>query len=194
MRRLMIYLGCLGLATGNSLVFSADPQLPFWSGRLAEKTKPALATQTAGDKPAAKPAADAKAAADKSPEKPTTPPEPEWLRQLDKNDRSTITGGWGLQNLSGGKSSLTTAGDRSGYYAPNTYQGGQFQSWNNVSNRQDVPSWNGSTPGFPSGMWSQGYTSPNNYFGADAQRWGNMSSGGLSPNTVSGGWSMSPWP
>lgn len=119
----------------------------------------------------------------------TSPPrESDWLRRMDKNDRSTLTGGWALQNWSGGSSSRTTAGDRGGPYAPNNYQGGQFQQWNNVSNRQDIPSWNGSTPGFPRQLWSQGYVSPNNYFGADAQVWGNMSTGAMSPNIVSGGW------
>ncbi len=194
MRRMIFCLGFIGAAGGCLPAVAADPQLPYWSGKLAAKTKPASVVAPADEKKEDKPAAEAKESSEKAPAKPAAPREPEWLRKMDKNDRATLTGGWGLQNISGGKQSLTTAGDRRGQYAPNTYQGSQFQRWNNVSNRQDVPSWNGTTPRFPSGMWSQGYTSPNTYNGAGAQRWGNMSSGGMAPNSVSGGWSMSAWP
>ncbi len=161
-------LGILVLVA-SSTAFAADPPVqPLWSGRLADK--PAVAK--------IKPASNETAAR-----------EPDWLRRMDKNDRATLTGGWALQNWSGGTQSITSAGDRDGPYAPNTYQGGQFQPWNNVSNRQEIPSWNDSVPSFPRQMWSQGYVSPNTYFGADAQTWGNMSSGMSRPNMLSGGWS-----
>jgi hypothetical protein len=174
-------------------VFSADPPpQKLWRGRLDDKAK---AAGIAKAKPAGNPQspADAKSeTAQKNPSASQKSREPEWLQRMDKNERATLTGGWGLQNFSGGAQSLTTAGDQSGTYAPNTYQGGQFQAWNNLSNRDNLPNWNSPTPGFPTEMWSQGYMSPNSYFGADAQVWGNMSAGSMSPNSLTGGWSMSP--
>lgn len=169
-------------------------QQPYWSGRLADKPKFEVAAEPKAGTDA-KPAADAKQGSTRNASLTgSAPREPEWLRRMDKNERSTLTGGWKLQNWSGGTQSQTSAGDRQGQqYAPNTYQGSQFQQWNNVSTRQDVPSWNGAAPSFPRQMWSQGYVSPNNYYGADAQLWGNMSSGTMMPNPVSGGWTMSPW-
>lgn len=159
-------------------ILAADPP-QLWNGKPVTTAKPAASSSKAVDKEA-KPVSQAES-------KP--PREPEWLRRMDKNDRATLTGGWKLQNWSGGTESLTTAGDRSGQYAPNTYQGRQFQQWNNVSHRQDVPSWNAPTPTFPPHMWSQGYVSPNTYFGTDAQHWGNISPGTAVPNPLSGGWS-----
>jgi hypothetical protein len=175
------------LVAGVSALFAADqpPAQQFWSGRLGAKTKPAASTpeKTApGDKPSGKRQADDPKSSKQ------TQREPEWLKRMDKNDRTTLTGGWKLQNISGGTQSLTTAGDRAGQYAPNTYQGRQFQQWNNLSTRQESPSWNGSAPMFPRTMWSQGYSSPNNYCGRGAQAWGGISAGNPQPNSASGGW------
>lgn len=181
--------GLLMVIGGAALSFAADDQpgqQTLWSGRLGEKTKAISATdEQKQDNVANDPA---KRQAEERAQANHVRREPEWLRKLDKNDRATLTGGWKLQNMSGGTQSFTTPGDRHGQYAPNTYQGRQFQQWNNVSTRQDIPSWNGSAPMFPREMWSQGYTSPNNYYGPGAQTWGGMSSGHMSPNRGAGGW------
>lgn len=195
MRHSVVGLVAVGVAwsLAASAVAADPPAQQLWSGRLADKTTVAPFTQPGGG-PNSKTVSDSKSKSGRPPmPSGRGPREPDWLRNMDKNDRSTLTGGWGLQNWSGGTQSQTTAGDRSGQYAPNSYQGLQFQQWNNVSNRQNIPGWNGTTPGFPRQMWSQGYVSPNNYYGTDAQGWGNMSSGRVVPNTVSGGWTMSGW-
>lgn len=167
------------MSAESSVLIAADPSA-LWRGRSVATAKP-------GDKtPPSKPKETTTNAA--TPAKPAKPGEPDWLRRLDNNDRATLRGGWTLQNWSGGMASQTTAGDHGGTYAPNTYQGRQFQQWSNVSTRQDVPSWNAGVPTFPRQQWSHGYVSPNNYFGADAQQWGNMSPGRAVPNPVTGGW------
>lgn len=199
MRSKIIYPALLASVFGTGSVFAADPQIPFWTGRPInqasqqtpdkssnDKNKVQNSTQTVSDSKEKEPD-------DKSAAKPPENQEPEWLRRMDKDERTTLTGGWGLQNMSGGKEALTSAGNRDGYYSPNTYQGAQFMQWNNVATRQDIPSWNGTTQNYPSGMWSQGSISPNTYYGPAAQSWGNMSSFNASPNVVSGGWNMSPW-
>ena len=165
-------VACVLTLSAVSSAIAADPapQAPqdLWSGRLADKVKATGLAQAAdpqdqpqhgGQKPTS-PAAQFPA---------QKPREPQWLRRMDKNERAMMTGGWKLQNWSGGTQTQTSAGDRSGTYAPNSYQGAQFQQWNNVSNRQNVPSWNGTTQNFPRKMWSQGYVSPNNYAGPQAQ-------------------------
>jgi|GEM_PF-6115047 len=187
------WLAGLSLVAGMTVMAADRPAQPLWSGRLAVKTKTVSAETPAQAKAEGTDTAAKQQAEQRTAQMSKTPREPEWLRRMDKNDRATLTGGWKLQNMSGGTQKFTTAGDRAGQYAPNTYQGQQFLQWNNVSTRQDIPSWNDSVPMYPQGMWSQGYVSPNNYFGADAQLWGNMSAGTMTPNDASGGWTMQPW-
>jgi hypothetical protein len=176
-------LNCVGLICLLALpAAAAGPDFPFWSGQIpSTQTSAASTEKTTSSTPAATKSVDL------PPAQSSRRREPDWLKRMDKNDRATLTGGWGLQNLSGG-TSLTTAGDRAGQYAPNTYQGAQFQRWNNVAVRQEIPGWNSLTPAFPPALWSQGPLGPNSYFGPDAQRWGNMSAGTVAPNPVSGGW------
>jgi hypothetical protein len=172
---------------GMSLsAWGAEPQIPFWSGRLPEKSSPTRSPAASVEKTSAS-TTDTRKPVDAPSTQGARVREPDWLKRIDRNDRATLSGGWGLQNLSGG-ALLTTAGERAGQYAPNTYQAAQFHRWNNVAVRQEIPSWNSPTPGFPTEMWSRGPVGPNSYFGPDAQRWGNMSAGAMSPNPVSGGW------
>jgi hypothetical protein len=173
-------LGLAGVVmlVAGALAAADRPEPEFWAGKSSNKAKGVSAQQDTTDGNAKE---TAKRQAD-------TRREPEWLKRLDKNDRATLTGGWKLQNLSGGTQSFTTPGDRAGQYAPNTYQGRQFQDWNNLATRQQIPSWNGSAPMFPRQMWSEGYVSPNTYCGPNQQTWTGMSTGRHQPNRGSGGW------
>jgi hypothetical protein len=170
--------GSISIFLCATAALAQPPQIPFWSGRTPEKSLRPAATMSPSQ------SSDSKSTPQES------PAEPEWLERLSPDERTTLTGGWPLQNWSGGSHSLTTAGDREGPYAPNTYQGSQFRSWHNLTTRQELPSWNGTPPTFPPALWSQGYVSPNSYFGAEAQAWGNMSPGTFSPNVLTGGWTM----
>lgn len=67
-------------------------------------------------------------------------PAEQYVRSLDPDTRTTLTGGWGLQNPSMGTQGLTTAGGRDGYFAPNTYQGAGFQSWQGIRGLDATPS------------------------------------------------------
>lgn len=193
---ILVAFGTLSLMA-NDRPAAPTPQAnpaSYWQGRTAGSSfgAPASPTQAAGGPTATKQSPSRPAAHPPRQVAPRTQ-EPAWLKRMDKHERTTLTGGWALQNWSGGTQTQTTAGDRGGHYAPNSYQGPQFQQWNNVSTRQQTPSWNGTTTQFPQQMWSQGYVSPNHYAGRDAQRWGNMSAGAVRPNPVSGGWMMSSW-
>ncbi len=189
---------CLLGGLVQTVTLASDrPKQEFWDGKLADKTK-SVSFETAG-KPAEIKASSLSQTIAPAQTQPhggdvqSVPREPEWLRRMDKNDRATLTGGWGLQNLSGGTQSFTTPGDKSGQYAPNLYQGQQFLQWHNLATRSETARWNGSYQTYPHSMWSQGYVSPNNYFGPAAQSWGNMSAGSMGMNQGTGGWSMQAW-
>ena len=108
----------------SAAAWADPPQIPFWSGRLGNQAAPVKAAPTSVENNV-----NAKeSAAEQDPEASEESDEPEWFKKLDANERTTLTGGWGLQNLSGGTASLTTAGDREGQYARNTYRGRSSRS------------------------------------------------------------------
>lgn len=111
-------------------------------------------------------------------------------RQLDADTRTTLKGGWPLQNLSGSSAMSNTTG-RDGYFRPNDYLGNQFQNWNNITagNVQSPAQFPGYYPG--SSFGGGQYFMPNNYLGADFNSWNNLSSASFSPN-ANGGWNR--WP
>jgi hypothetical protein len=78
----------------------------------------------------------------------------QYWHSLDPETRSTMTGGWGLQNLSGGHNLHPIVGsnyvDTSGGQSigPEQFSGARFNSWSNLQPQQ-AASWN------RGGYWSQ---------------------------------------
>lgn len=116
-----------------------------------------------------------------------------YWRSLDPETRSTMTGGWGLQNMSGGHNLHPIVGsnyaDTSGGQSigPEQFSGARFNSWSNLQPQQ-AASWN------RSGYWNQsqqgGYYMTPAATSFDFGRASGISypSGQLS---ASGGWNLS---